>query len=589
MFRILGLLIMGAAIAYLGDRIGSKIGKKRLSILGLRPKHTAIIMTIFTGMVITFTTLYVSALVAPNIRLALFEDIHKIKEENEKLGERHQDLLKKKTSLEDKVLGLMDYMEILNQEKKRLVTDHEDTANEIEKLKAERTQLNDELSKRLMEGTHLREQIERKNQEAHVLEENLKELEQENRDIQAKQKAILKENKNYQQVMETLQDEKEKLISQLNSTLSEKIVLKQSKESLEQSVKSLLREKQSSEGLVKRLQEDLDLTRSVKVELEQDLEKNLKEIKNREEVLVHLRAEKDGLDQQVTQLEAESQKSHRTIASLKEVLQSKEQKQIVLNSMEPLIEDPIEIEGPVSREEFSEIFQRLLNEIKSQMRTKSISLGFLDQKLELEAQVFGQAAKIWKDIKNAHLYVDKPSKGVLVFPVSVNNLVSGERLNEVKCIVLENRLLILKGKEIARAILDANLSAEKVLAQLFEIDDQLKKQMFAQGILGNRFQPRPPKQIMQFAKIVNDVMSEKSKTFISIIADDDIYSRGNFAFRYNIHREKDYLRVLEGKGKPASEAQNHILERLRRFRERQGRRKDGKEVVETIEPIRVIE
>ncbi len=562
---------MGAAIAYLGDRIGSKIGKKRMSILGLRPKLTAIIMTIVTGMIITVTTLYVSALFTPNIRLALFEDIHQIKEENEKLSARHQALLTKKTSLEDKVLGLMDYMEILNQEKKRLVTDHEDTANEIEKLKAERTQLNDELSKRLMEGTHLREQIERKNKEAHALEENLKELEQENQKILARQKAILKEQESYKQVMETLQDEKEKLIQQLNSTLSEKIVLKQSKEKLESSVERLLHEKQASEELLQRLQEDLDLTRSVKVELEQDLKKNLKEIKNREEVLIHLKSEKDSLDQQVTQLEAESQKSHRTIATLKEVLQSKEQKQIVLNSMEPLIENPIEIGGPVSREKFSMVFKTLLEEIKTQMTGKSISLGFLKQKEELEARVFENAAKIWKEIENAHLYVDKPSKGVLVFPVSVNNLVSGESLNEVKCIVLENRLLILKGKEIARAILDANLSAESVLAQLFEIDDQLKKQMFAQGILGNRFQPRPPRQIMQFAKIVNDVMSEKSKTFISIVADDDIYSRGNFAFRYNIHREKDLLSGLEPKVKPSSNSKHHFLKRLEQFRERQGR------------------
>ena len=34
MYKILGLLLMGSVIAFLGDRIGTRIGKKRLSILG---------------------------------------------------------------------------------------------------------------------------------------------------------------------------------------------------------------------------------------------------------------------------------------------------------------------------------------------------------------------------------------------------------------------------------------------------------------------------------------------------------------------------------------------------------------------------
>ena len=46
---ILFLSIMGGAIAFGGDRLGSKIGKKRLSILGLRPKHTSIVVTVITG------------------------------------------------------------------------------------------------------------------------------------------------------------------------------------------------------------------------------------------------------------------------------------------------------------------------------------------------------------------------------------------------------------------------------------------------------------------------------------------------------------------------------------------------------------
>ena len=66
------LVITGGAIAFIGDRLGTKIGKKRLSIFGLRPRHTSIIITIFTGIVITTLTFGVMAAASENVRTALF-------------------------------------------------------------------------------------------------------------------------------------------------------------------------------------------------------------------------------------------------------------------------------------------------------------------------------------------------------------------------------------------------------------------------------------------------------------------------------------------------------------------------------------
>ncbi len=69
---ILVLIVMGGAIAYIGDKLGSKVGKKKLSIFGLRPKYTSIIVTIITGILITSSTLGVLALTSKNVRVALF-------------------------------------------------------------------------------------------------------------------------------------------------------------------------------------------------------------------------------------------------------------------------------------------------------------------------------------------------------------------------------------------------------------------------------------------------------------------------------------------------------------------------------------
>lgn len=66
------LIIMGGLIAFLGDKIGSKVGKKRMTLFGLRPKYTSIIVTIISGTLISFMTIAVLAVVNENVRVALF-------------------------------------------------------------------------------------------------------------------------------------------------------------------------------------------------------------------------------------------------------------------------------------------------------------------------------------------------------------------------------------------------------------------------------------------------------------------------------------------------------------------------------------
>ena len=69
---ILVLAIMGGAIAFIGDKLGSKIGKKRLSIFGLRPYHTSVLMTVITGIMIAAATLGVLAITSKDVKTALF-------------------------------------------------------------------------------------------------------------------------------------------------------------------------------------------------------------------------------------------------------------------------------------------------------------------------------------------------------------------------------------------------------------------------------------------------------------------------------------------------------------------------------------
>jgi uncharacterized protein (DUF3084 family) len=59
---ILLLLVIGGAIAYIGNYVGKYIGKRRLTIFNLRPRHTAMTITVISGILIAFLTLGVLGL-----------------------------------------------------------------------------------------------------------------------------------------------------------------------------------------------------------------------------------------------------------------------------------------------------------------------------------------------------------------------------------------------------------------------------------------------------------------------------------------------------------------------------------------------
>ena len=66
------LVVMGGIIAYIGDWLGSKVGKRKLTVFGLRPKHTSILFTIVTGIVIAGVTLGTLSVSSRDVRTALF-------------------------------------------------------------------------------------------------------------------------------------------------------------------------------------------------------------------------------------------------------------------------------------------------------------------------------------------------------------------------------------------------------------------------------------------------------------------------------------------------------------------------------------
>ncbi len=65
---LIALVLISGFIAYVGDIVGRRMGRKRLSLFGLRPRHTAIVISVVAGMLITIMTLAVAMGVSRDVK-----------------------------------------------------------------------------------------------------------------------------------------------------------------------------------------------------------------------------------------------------------------------------------------------------------------------------------------------------------------------------------------------------------------------------------------------------------------------------------------------------------------------------------------
>ncbi|NLJ48516.1 MAG: DUF3084 domain-containing protein [Candidatus Atribacteria bacterium] len=93
---IFSIIIISGVVAYLGDVLGRRIGKQRLSVLKLRPRYTAILMSIITGVIIATITLAILTIASEDVRTALFG----MRELREKLDSLNFEVKQRNTELD---------------------------------------------------------------------------------------------------------------------------------------------------------------------------------------------------------------------------------------------------------------------------------------------------------------------------------------------------------------------------------------------------------------------------------------------------------------------------------------------------------
>ena len=131
-YLIAGMVVVGGVIAFVGDKIGTKVGKKRLSMFGLRPRHTSMIVTVLTGSLITGLSIGTMAFISQDVRTALFG-----------MEELNAAMAATKKNLSEVTEELF----VINDEYKKSDAALEESKKEISALKSEQEELTAESEK----------------------------------------------------------------------------------------------------------------------------------------------------------------------------------------------------------------------------------------------------------------------------------------------------------------------------------------------------------------------------------------------------------------------------------------------------------
>lgn len=172
---VFSLVIVSAIVAYIGDILGMKLGKKRISLFGMRPKYTSRFITVVTGVSIALVTLFVMAVASDTVRVALFN----MKYIQREISNLTAELSKSRSELENLQMDLFKSQSELSEKERQLQKVEKDLAENLDKLRQveeEVARLNDKARELEADKRKLSDELEEMKRERDNLESRIAEL-----------------------------------------------------------------------------------------------------------------------------------------------------------------------------------------------------------------------------------------------------------------------------------------------------------------------------------------------------------------------------------------------------------------------------
>lgn len=204
---IAAILVLGGVIATVGDRLGMKVGKARLSLFRLRPRQTATLITVLTGIIISASTFGILFAIDDQLRTGVFE-LGEIQEDLESArGELEQARNERRQTRQDLRQALREQRQAerrlgnINQSLEEAIAQREETQIQLSKLQDDYRQAQQLLRSVSQQASQLRseiQQLERDRQQQ--LAQRDREIAQRDREIAQRNEAIAERERQLQEL-----------------------------------------------------------------------------------------------------------------------------------------------------------------------------------------------------------------------------------------------------------------------------------------------------------------------------------------------------------------------------------------------------
>ncbi|MFM9420735.1 DUF3084 domain-containing protein [Thermus scotoductus] len=200
------ILLLAALVAYLGDRVAKWAGKRHYRLFGLRPRQTATLVAVLTGVGIALFSYLGFLLVFREAREVILE-AQAIRAERDQLRRERQVLLEAKTAMEAEASRTLAELNVLREERKDLSRALEQ-ANQVRKRLEEEAKA---LASQVQALGRERATLEAERQAlSQLLEERNRALSERTRELKALESRLLA----LQQAAERAEGEKARLLAE---------------------------------------------------------------------------------------------------------------------------------------------------------------------------------------------------------------------------------------------------------------------------------------------------------------------------------------------------------------------------------------
>jgi len=507
---IIGLIfiVVSGFIAYFGDWLGRYLGKRRISVWGLRPRHTAMLITSLTGSLIAFLTIVAILATAQTFREIIVRG-ERILEQSRQMQKRYAQLASEYRQLQQRYDAAAQRIREQQQQMEanaRLLQYQERQLQEVRAQLQRRLQQVAELNRRIAEQSRQLRTLQTQNSLLNLSSERLRQisaqLRQTNARLQRQGLFLREQNALYQQ-------NNTELASQNMRYASENVRLNSENTRLQQQAEQLRQQTEQLEAQSRQLEQQADALRAT--------------------------------IQQLQTQEAE-------LRGLIERLEQMKEKPIVARKDEEIARRVIP--GGLSvRSARNEVY-RLLVEAGRVAQAKGASAGNAHRaayvplkRISLPTSTGGSTEIVADEATSVEVLAEQiaqSSEPVVVLAVAVRNSVAGEPI-QVELRPYRNQLVYRKGEEIARVRVWSGHSTGEILNTLIEfLRDEVRSRAIEAGIIPRVDADGQPSvgtvANAELTDLADRIVREGRGRYVNVVAvaDADTYSADSLRLRFRI-------------------------------------------------------